>query len=114
MFSELVDSLIVNSDSQMPSQIKRLRLAVGNLNEILNTSAIFEKQQLHSLRDSINHLDCYLKENSSQEWILLKKRVILQTNKMLKSIESLINMQTKRNEIKKRQNKQTSKVTKRV
>ena len=40
-FSELVDNLII-SDSQKPSQLKRLRLAVGNLNEILNTSANFE------------------------------------------------------------------------
>jgi hypothetical protein len=99
-FSELVDSLIVNSDSQKPSQIKWLRLAVGNLNEILNTSVNFERQKLNSLRDSINHLDRYFKENSSQEKILLKKRVIPQTNKMLKSIESQIDMQTKRNEIK--------------
>ena len=74
--------------------------SVGNLNEILNTSANFERQQLDSLRKSINHLDCYLKENSSQERISLKKRVIPQTNKMLKSIESQIEMQTNRNEIK--------------
>ena len=40
-FSELVDNLII-SDSKKPSQLKWLRLAVGNLNEILNTSANFE------------------------------------------------------------------------
>jgi hypothetical protein len=98
-FSELVENLII-SDSQKPSQLKRLRLAVGNLKEILNTSANFERQQLDSLRKSINYLDCYLKENSSQERISLKKKVIPQTNKMLKSIESGIKMQANMNEIK--------------
>jgi len=78
-FSELVDDLI-SSNSQKPSQLKRLRLAVGNLNGILDTSANFERQQLDSLRQSIKYLDCYLKENSSQERISLKKKVIPQTN----------------------------------
>ena len=100
-FCDLVDSWIVNPDFQKPNQIKRLRLAVGNLNEILNKSANFERDHLLDLRANINHLDCYLKENSSQEKILLKKRVIRQTNKMLKSIKSQIEMQTKRKEIKK-------------
>jgi hypothetical protein len=98
-FSELVDDLI-SSNSQKPSQLKRLRLAVGNLNGILDTSANFERQQLDSLRQSIKYLDCYLKENSSQERISLKKKVIPQTNKMVKSIESRIEMQANRNEIK--------------
>jgi hypothetical protein len=98
-FSELVDDLI-SSNSQKPSQLKRLRLAVGNLNGILDTSANFERQQLDSLRQSIKYLDCYLKENSSQERISLKKKVIPQRNKMLKSIESQIEMQANRNEIK--------------
>jgi hypothetical protein len=97
--SELVDNLIT-SDSQKPSQLKWLRLAVGNWNEILNTSANFERQQLDSLRKIINYLDCYLKENSSQERISLKKKVIPQTNKMLKSAESQIKMPANRNEIK--------------
>jgi hypothetical protein len=98
-FSELVDDLI-SSNSQKPSQLKRLRLAVGNLSMILDTSANFERQQLDSLWQGINYLDCYLKENSSQERISLKKKVIPQTNKMLKSIESPIEMQANRNEIK--------------
>ena len=42
-FFELVDNLII-SDSQKPSQLKRLRLAVGNFNEILNTSVNFENK----------------------------------------------------------------------
>ncbi len=90
-FSDLIDNLII-SDFQKPSQIKWLRLAVGNLNEILNTSANFERQQYDSLRKSINYLDCYFKENPSQERISLKKKVIPQTNKMLKRIESRIEM----------------------
>ncbi len=85
-FSGLVDDLISSNLQAKPSQFKRLRMAVENLSAILDTSANFERQQLDSLRQSIKYLDCYLKENSSKEKISLKKKVIPQTNKMLKAL----------------------------
>ena len=75
-------------------------MAVESLSAILETSAKFKRQQLDSLRQSIFFLDCYFKENSSKERTSLKKKVTPQTNKMLKSIVSQIEMQTSRNEIK--------------
>ena len=100
-FAKLVDDLIsLENQEASSSQLKRLNKAVGNLNEILDTSANFERQQLDSLRRSISYLDCYLKENSSKNRTSLKKKVIPQTNKMLKSIESRVEIQAGRNEIK--------------
>jgi hypothetical protein len=100
-FAKLVDDLIsLDNQEASSSQLKRLNKAVGNLNEILDTSANFERQQLDSLRRSISYLDCYLKENSSKNRTSLKKKVIPQTNKMLKSIESRVEIQAGRNEIK--------------
>ena len=100
-FAKLVDDLIsLDNQEASSSQLKRLNKAVGNLNEILDTSANFERQQLDSLRRSISYLDCYLKENSSKDRTSLKKKVIPQTNKMLKSIESRVEIQAGRNEIK--------------
>jgi hypothetical protein len=75
-------------------------MAVESLRAILDTFAKFERQQLDSLQQTIFFLDCYFKENSSKERTSLKKKVTPQTNKMLKSIESRIAMQTSRNEIK--------------
>jgi len=90
-FAKLVDDLIsLDNQEASSSQLKRLNKAVGNLNEILDTSANFERQQLDSLKRSISYLDCYLKENSSKNRTSLKKKVIPQTNKMLKSIESRV------------------------
>jgi hypothetical protein len=66
----------------------------------LDTSANFERQQLDSLKRSISYLNCYLKENSSKDRTSLKKKVTPQRNKMLKSIESLVEIQAGRNEIK--------------
>ncbi len=100
-FAKLVNDLIsLKTQEASLSQLKRLNRAVGNLNEILNTSANFERQQLDSLRRSISYLDCYLKENPSKERTSLKKKVTPQTNKMLKSIESRVKIQASRNEIK--------------
>jgi len=100
-FAKLVDDLIsLENQEASSSQLKRLNKAVGNLNEILDTSANFERQQLDSLKRSISYLDCYLKENSSKNRTSLKKKVIPQTNKMLKSIESRVEIQAGRNEIK--------------
>ena len=94
------DLLSSNLQEASPSLLKRLNRTIGNLNAILDTSANFERQQLDSLQRSISYLDCYLKENSSKERTSLKKKVIPQTNKMLKSIESRIEIQTSRSEIK--------------
>jgi len=100
-FSKLVDDLLSSKlQEASSSQFKRLNRAVKSLSMILNTSVNFERQQLDSLRKSISYLECYLKENSSQERTSLKKKVIPQTNKMLKSIESRIEIQAHRNEIK--------------
>jgi hypothetical protein len=100
-FARLVEDLLSsNLQEASPSQFKWLNRAIESLSVILDTSANFERQQLDSLKRSIQYLDCYLKENSSKERTSLKKKVIPQTNKMLKSIESRIEIQTSRNEIK--------------
>jgi hypothetical protein len=100
-FARLVKYLLsLNLQEASPSQFKGLNRAIGSLSAILDTSANFERQQLDSLQRSISNLDCYLKENYSKERTSLKKKVIPQTNKMLKSIESQIEIQTSRNEIK--------------
>jgi hypothetical protein len=67
----------------------------------LTTSAKFERRQLDSLRQSIFLLDCYFLGISSKEGISLKKKITPQTNKMLESIKSRIEIQVSRNEIKK-------------
>jgi hypothetical protein len=100
-FARLVGDLLSSKFQKASlSQFKRLNRAVGSLNAIFNTSANFERRQLDSLRQSIFLLDCYFEGNSSKEGISLKKKVTPQTNKMLKSIESRIEIQASRNEIK--------------
>jgi hypothetical protein len=70
--SDLVHNLIASLYGQNSNQIKRLWLVVVYLNEILNSPAKIERKQLIALRKSIAYLECYLKENSSQEQIILK------------------------------------------
>jgi hypothetical protein len=100
-FARLVEDLLSSIlQEASPSQFKRLNRAIGSFSAILDTSANFERWQLDSLRQSIFLHGCYFEGNSSKERTSLKKKVNPHTNKMLKSIESRIKIQTSRNKIK--------------
>jgi hypothetical protein len=101
-FERLVEDLLsLRFQEASLSLSKRLNKVVGSLNAILTTSAKFERRQLDSPRQSIFLLDCYFLGISSKEGISLKKKITPQTNKMLESIKSRIEIQVSRNEIKK-------------
>jgi hypothetical protein len=100
-FARLVEDLLsLRFQEASLSLSKRLNKAVGSLNAILTTPANFERRQLDSLRQSIFLLDCHFLGISCKEGTSLKKKITPQTNKMLESIKSRIEIQVSRNEIK--------------